>query len=416
MHSNANQTHHAPDALAHAQRIQSDFAPQLIAWQRQHGRHNLPWQQNKTPYRVWVSEIMLQQTQVATVIGYYQRFLNRFPDVHSLANASESDVLNLWAGLGYYTRARNLWRCAQTVAQEHGGVFPNTAQSLTTLPGIGPSTAAAIASICFGRRISILDANVQRVLSRIFHVCSPIDTAATKRQLATLAEILLPSTSQCSATADTMPTYTQALMDLGAGTCTSKRPNCTHCPIRAHCLAEQHGTPANLPIKKRKTQKQHATWHFLWLENTDDQRTLLEQRTPTNAASSPTPHQIPPPTPPIWHGNIWKGLWSFIQHDGALDQWLAEHDAPSCTQHRITHILSHKKLDLHITHLTANQTWLAKHEQSLLSRLNSPTARWLTPQELTNAGLPAPFQKLLSTPSRKRKTTKKQQTTPKNKK
>ncbi|MEY2633185.1 MAG: A/G-specific adenine glycosylase, partial [Pseudomonadota bacterium] len=192
------------------------FAPRLLAWQRQHGRHDLPWQQNRDPYCIWLSEIMLQQTQVSTVLPYYLRFLARFPDVASLAAAELDAVLGLWAGLGYYARARNLHRCAQAVMHQHGGRFPVDALTLATLPGIGRSTAAAIAAFAVGERSAILDGNVKRVLCRHFAIEGFPGSKAVENQLWALATQLLPDSAA-------MPTYTQALMDLGATCCTRRK-------------------------------------------------------------------------------------------------------------------------------------------------------------------------------------------------
>ena len=188
-----------------------DVATRVVRWQEIHGRHHLPWQQTRDPYRVWLSEIMLQQTQVSTVLGYYARFLERFPDVIALAHAPSDDVMALWSGLGYYSRARNLHRCAQAVVSDHGGSFPRTAQTLATLPGIGRSTAGAIAAFCFAERTPILDANVRRVLTRVLGFDADLAVARNERMLWTHAQALLPSVDIDFA----MPRYTQGLMDLG---------------------------------------------------------------------------------------------------------------------------------------------------------------------------------------------------------
>lgn len=194
----------------------SEFATRLTAWQREHGRHDLPWQGGTDPYRIWLSEIMLQQTQVETVIPYYQRFLARFPDVAALAAAPVEDVMTLWSGLGYYARARNLHRAAQRIMSDHGGRFPTTAAEISTLPGVGRSTAAAIAAFAFGERGAILDGNVKRVLSRIFGVDGFPGEKAVENRLWTLAESLLPERD--------IGRYIQAQMDLGATLCTRARP------------------------------------------------------------------------------------------------------------------------------------------------------------------------------------------------
>ena len=193
------------------------FAASVLRWHAKHGRHDLPWSATRDPYRVWLSEVMLQQTQVATVLPHYARFLAAFPEVHALAAARQADVLKLWAGLGYYARARNLHACARAVVKEHAGRFPRDAAALATLPGIGRSTAAAIAAFCFGERVAILDGNVKRVLARHFGIEGFPGAAKTERVLWALATSLLPA-------AEKMPAYTQALMDLGATVCTRRAP------------------------------------------------------------------------------------------------------------------------------------------------------------------------------------------------
>lgn len=237
------------------------FAPRLIAWQRVAGRHGLPWQGTRDPYRVWLSEIMLQQTQVSTVLRYFGRFLERFPDVASLAAAPIDDVMAHWSGLGYYSRARHLHRCAQAVVADHGGRFPATAEQLQTLPGIGASTAAAIASFCHGERVSILDGNVRRVLSRLVAFDGDLAEAGPQRALWQVAQALLP---EQPAPAD-MTAYTQGLMDLGATVCTRTRPRCPDCPVHDLCAARQQGATDRYPVKTRRTARRFERWWLLLL-------------------------------------------------------------------------------------------------------------------------------------------------------
>ena len=246
----------------------ADFADDLIAWHERSGRHDLPWQTTPVdPYRVWLSEIMLQQTQVATVIPYFHRFLARFPTLEDLARASEQEVLALWAGLGYYQRGRNLLRCAQTVVQEHQGRFPSCAQALEKLPGIGRSTAAAIASTVFQERVAILDGNVQRVLARLTCTDAPWGSPALHQALWPRAQERLPRE------AASMPAYTQAIMDLGAMICRVRQPLCDQCPVQLHCSAHREQRVAEFPrpkIKKSVPTRQ-AYWavlmsqHHVWL-------------------------------------------------------------------------------------------------------------------------------------------------------
>ena len=248
--------------------VDAQFSAQIIAWQKTSGRHALPWQNTQDPYRIWLSEIMLQQTQVAAVIPYYQKFLTRFPSVHALANAPSEAVMALWSGLGYYTRARNLHRCAQRVVAEYGGIFPSDPLLLVALPGIGRSTAAAIAAFAFGVRAAILDGNVKRVFCRVFGVAGypgskPIEDALWQR-----AEALLPATH--------LAAYTQGLMDLGATLCTRSQPACVRCPLAARCVALATGQVHVLP--ERMPKKITPVRQTAMLVIVNRAQVLLEQR------------------------------------------------------------------------------------------------------------------------------------------
>ncbi len=246
------------------------FAAAIVAWQKRHGRHDLPWQKTRDAYRVWLSEIMLQQTQVATVIPYYARFLERFPSVDALARAPQEAVLESWAGLGYYARARNLHRCAQVIVAEHGGRFPRSAAAIAQLPGIGRSTAAAIAAFAFGERAAIHDGNVNRVLARCFAIEGAPSAAQTERQMWSLAESLLP--------AHDIESYTQGLMDLGATLCSRHQPRCAQCPLAAQCVAQASGRQAELPVARpTKTLPERRTTLLVLC---DGERVLLERRPP----------------------------------------------------------------------------------------------------------------------------------------
>jgi A/G-specific adenine glycosylase len=250
---------------------QPPFTERLIAWQKAAGRHDLPWQNTRAPYRIWLSEIMLQQTQVATVIPYYQRFLTRFPDVATLAAAPVEAVIEHWAGLGYYARARNLHRCAQQVVAAHGGIFPADPLRLAELPGIGRSTAAAIAAFAYGRRAAILDGNVKRVLCRQFGIEGFPGATAVERELWRLAESLLPESG--------IEAYTQGLMDLGATLCTRSRPRCGYCPQAADCVACRDGRQAELPQAKPRKAVPERSSSFVLIS--DGRRLLLERRPPS---------------------------------------------------------------------------------------------------------------------------------------
>ncbi len=263
--------HRAGSATATAGTLADpSFSRALVFWQKRHGRHQLPWQQTRDAYRIWLSEIMLQQTQVTTVIPYYARFLDRFPDVQALAAAPVGEVMALWAGLGYYTRARNLHRCAQAVVERHGGSFPREVELLADLPGIGPSTAAAIAAFAYGVRAAILDGNVKRVFCRVFGIegfpgQSQVDKALWQR-----AAALLPDKD--------IEAYTQGLMDLGATVCTRSRPNCDACPMQTRCVARETGRTAELPAKKPKKAVPEKSTVMLVVLHKDE--VLLEQRPP----------------------------------------------------------------------------------------------------------------------------------------
>ncbi len=261
------------------------FAQRLIAWQRRHGRHGLPWQGTTDPYRIWLSEIMLQQTQVAAVIPYYRRFVQRFPDVQTLAGASQDEVLTYWSGLGYYARGRNLHAAAQQLVQCHGGRFPRTAREIEALPGIGRSTASAIAAFAFGERTAILDGNVKRVLARYHGVAGWPGEAAVQARLWQLAEKLLPSRQ--------VEAYTQGLMDLGATVCTRAKPSCGACPVGAGCIARRKGLSQTIPAPRPRQAlpRRQATWLVLVFQN----EILLERRPPSG---------------------IWGGLWAFPEAHG----------------------------------------------------------------------------------------------------
>jgi len=245
------------------------FAERLLDWFDRHGRNHLPWQQARTPYRIWVSEIMLQQTQVATVIPYYERFMARFPDVASLAAADLDEVLHLWTGLGYYARGRNLHQAARVVMDRHAGQFPDDVDGLAELPGIGRSTAGAIAAIAFGRRAAILDGNVKRVLARFHAVPGHAGETATSRTLWQHAQVHTPDRR--------VGDYTQAIMDLGATLCSRTRPRCTECPVASRCTALALESVLEYPGRRPKRDKPiRAARMFLVID--PDGRCLLEQR------------------------------------------------------------------------------------------------------------------------------------------
>ena len=343
-----------------------DFAVRLTRWQQQHGRHDLPWQNTRNAYCVWLSEIMLQQTQVITVIPYFQRFLQRFPDVFSLAAASQQEVMALWSGLGYYSRARNLHRCAQQIVAEYGGTFPSDPALLAQLPGIGRSTAAAIAVFSFGVRAAILDGNVKRVLCRVFGIDGYPATKTVETALWQKAESLLPPTHPES--------YTQGLMDLGATVCTRSKPTCATCPLAQQCIALTTGRVAELP--QRKPKKAMPEKQVSMLVIIDAGQVLLQPR-------------------PEY--GIWGGLWSLPEVESneiaAIGQVAAQFG-------KIAHCQPLPPFSHTFTHfrLRVSPWQVHLHQRVLLAA--QPDHVWHDIDRLGEAPLPAPVRKLLLTLSR----------------
>ena len=340
----------------------ASFAPALLAWHAAHGRHDLPWQRNPTPYRVWISEIMLQQTQVATVIGYYDRFMARFPDLSSLAAAPLDEVLHLWSGLGYYSRARNLHRTAQRVVADFGGELPGDAETLATLPGIGRSTAAAIRALSSGERGVILDGNVRRVLARVFGVAGPATPSAVERRLWTLADECTPQRE--------VAVYTQAIMDLGATVCVRRRPLCPACPLASRCSARrtgrQHEIPAPRPRAVRRTRAV-----VMLLAQLRDGSVLLERRA---------------------ERGIWGGLWTppqFPSADAArlyAATRLVDAEVEPQSRTVLRHGFSH--FELEISPLLARcEGWSGV--------MDGPPMLWYKPSAPEPLGLPAPVAALI---------------------
>lgn len=328
------------------------LAQRVVRWQREHGRHDLPWQNTRDPYRVWLSEIMLQQTQVVAVIPYYQRFLARFPEIDALAAASEEQVLELWSGLGYYARGRNLLRAAREVASR--GAFPDSVEGIRALPGVGPSTAAAIAAFAFGRRAAILDGNVKRVLAR----CHGVEG---ERAQWALAEKLLPARG--------IERYTQALMDLGATVCTRTKPVCERCPVAADCVARRDGRIAELPTprKRKPLPMRYATWLVLVHRGA----VLLERRPGSG---------------------IWGGLWVFpeaVSTDIRL----------FCRTNYSVEIAKTRKLPLvehGFTHFRLKLQPILCPVARILPRAEAPGRTWLNLLDGGRAAVPAPVRVLLS--------------------
>ena len=350
-----------------------DFFERLVAWQRQHGRHGLPWQGTRDPYRVWLSEIMLQQTQVSTVLDYYPRFLQRFPDLKALAQAAQDEVLALWSGLGYYSRARHLHRCAQVVVDQHGGRFPSSLSGLQALPGIGRSTAAAIAAFCFGERVSILDGNVRRVLSRLLAFEGDLAEVAQERRLWDLAQGLLPPV----ASHDDMSAYTQGLMDLGAGLCARSRPRCEACPVAALCLARSQERVADFPVRTRRLKRQTFEWWWLVWRRPDG-AIWLQQRPGTG---------------------IWAGLHclpTFASREEGL-AWLAQHQAGTGGWQEldtVRHVLTHR--DLVLRPLRLDRPGSTCEAMEATETASGRSGLWVrTHADLLTVGVPAPLRTLL---------------------
>jgi A/G-specific adenine glycosylase len=342
--------------------LPAGFATRVVRWQRTHGRNELPWQNTRDPYRVWLSEIMLQQTQVATVLDYYARFLVRFPDVRSLAQSDIDDVLGLWSGLGYYTRARNLHACARQVVSAHGGEFPRDAQLLQTLPGIGRSTAAAIASFCFGERVAILDGNVKRVLTRVLGFDADLANAASEKQLWAHATELLPR----RAIAESMPRYTQGLMDLGATVCTSRSPSCLLCPVQDLCVARGEGACEDYPVKSRKLKRSAQSLWLLFARSRSG--SIWLERRPASG--------------------IWGGLYCppvFESREALAAALPADTHGTLREETPFVHVLTHKDLHLHPVSASLPKAVLA-----------GATGSWFGQSEWPSLGLPAPVRKLLA--------------------
>ena len=341
-----------------------EFSARVIEWQRLHGRNTLPWQNTRDPYRVWLSEIMLQQTQVGTVLLFFERFLKRFANVRALAAAPLDDVFALWSGLGYYSRARNLHRCAQAVVTEHRGQFPRSSVVLDTLPGIGRSTAAAIAAFCFGERVAILDGNVKRVLTRVLGFEGDLAEAAQERALWEQATRLLPE--------DGIERYTQGLMDLGATVCLQRSPSCLLCPARSLCVAASTQTQQRFPVKTRKLKRGKREHLWLWLHWRD--QVWLVQRPPTG---------------------VWASLWSLPEFDSmaafeaAHSHWPGEAQALPSFRHTLTHL----DWTLHPLRWTLPERTSATRVAELVRAW--PSGRWFTQEAALAAGLPAPLRKLL---------------------
>lgn len=346
----------------------TDFSTHIIHWHNQHGRHHLPWQ-GADAYRVWLSEIMLQQTQVATVIPYYQRFVARFPAICDIAAAGEEDVLAYWSGLGYYSRGRNLHKAARQIMQQHGGIFPHVFADILALPGIGRSTAAAISALAFHQRQAILDGNVKRVLARYCAIEGYTSDKKIEEQLWQQAELLLPKNN--------IAAYTQGLMDFGATICTRSKPQCTRCPLQKNCAAFQRQRVANLPTPR--TRKILPEKHSAMLLLLNENEILLEKRVGSG---------------------IWGGLWCLPEISGRMSEVHNTKNVNAhCVQHfglgskqtyetlsAFTHTFTHFKL--HITPLLMN---LSRKP----TQINEPGKLWINLEDALGAAIPTPVRKII---------------------
>ncbi len=342
------------------------FSRAVLTWFKQHGRHDLPWQVDRDPYRIWVSEIMLQQTQVATVIPFFNRFLKRFPDVRSLAKARVDTVLHHWTGLGYYARARNLHRAAQIIQREHAGSFPACFDDVLALPGIGKSTAGAILSLAFHQSHPILDGNVRRVLTRFYAISGDVSSVKGQEKLWSLIQNLVPSKG------DSAAAFNQAMMDIGATVCIRRKPKCLACPIRSHCKARALGSADRLPTpRKSRVRPRRMITMVILFDPTG--RVLLERR-PSKG--------------------VWGGLWSFPECvlDADIEKWCESALGVNATLRRalpnIEHGLTHFILEIHPALLTVS----ARDSDKLCIR----DREWIRPEAVGKKGLPVPVKNILN--------------------
>jgi A/G-specific adenine glycosylase len=350
----------------------NSFAEKMIRWHERHGRHHLPWQNTHDPYPIWLSEIMLQQTQVAIVIPYYLRFLQHFPDIKSLASASLDEVLAQWSGLGYYSRGRNLHRAARLVADNHNGIFPREVEVIQQLPGIGRSTAAAIAVFAYGARCAILDGNVKRILARCFGIEGYPGERQTEVLLWQTAQELLPEQSEKCIDGG-IEVYTQALMDLGSTVCVRFKPKCASCPLQQDCIAFRDNAVGRLPAPRPRKPMPERETVFLLL--TAHGKILLEKR-PARG--------------------IWGGLWSLPQmpvSENAREYCAARFGmgvTPLPQMPLLVHTFTHFRLKIYPQPLQVDSLFAPK-EGSVADEV-----RWITFPDALKAAIPAPVNKLLN--------------------
>ena len=332
----------------------NQFSKKIIDWQKKQGRNNLPWQK-KSAYEVWISEIMLQQTQVETVIPYYEKFISTFPEIKTLAESSEDQVMSLWSGLGYYSRARNIHKSAKIIFEKFKGEFPKNFESLIELPGIGPSTAGAILSLAFELPGVILDGNVKRVIARFKNISNPIDNNETQKELKSFAEALLPKNS--------FRDYSQGIMDLGSLLCRPKTPSCHLCPVRKNCLAFKFETQEKIPFKNppRPKKEKKVDWLLIFSKN----KVLLKRNK---------------------NNGIWKNLWLFPSKDVLSQDNLCllekKEDLPD-----IVHNLSHQKLKI--------STMKYKIENKDRLKIDRSCSVWVSKADSVKMGMPKPIKEII---------------------
>jgi A/G-specific adenine glycosylase len=340
----------------------SAFAHAIIRWQRVHGRHDLPWQGTRDPYAIWLAEVMLQQTQAATVAPYYRRFRATFPTIASLAAASEDDVLRQWSGLGYYSRARNLHRAARLILKDHDGKFPRALEEITRLPGIGRSTAAAIAAFAYGVPAPILDGNVKRVLARHFVIDGSPAKQMVEMRLWRLAQLLVPRHG--------IESYIQGLMDLGATVCVRRSPRCGRCPVRGTCGAYAADRVGELPLPRPRGTGPTRHTTMLVLLHGDD--VLLERR------------------PPV---GVWGGLWSLPELDAGIDPTSAAAHRFGC---EVARVVKFARVRHGFTHFTLDITALAATVSRVAPSAAHPGCAWLSLEDALGAAVPAPVRRILA--------------------
>ena len=338
----------------------SVLSTNLIKWHKRFGRKDLPWQLQTNPYKVWVSEVMLQQTQVQTVIPYFLRFMERYPDIESLANSNEDEVLSYWSGLGYYSRGRNLLKTARMLKAENDSVMPKSSEELQLLPGIGRSTAGAILSLGFKVKAPILDGNAKRVLVRYFFIRDSIDLTSTSKKLWKVAEDNLPD-KECDI-------YTQAIMDVGALICKRTNPECPECPLNKNCLALKKNKQQSLPARSPKKEKPIKKVHWLIVQNMAGEF-LLENRTAKG---------------------VWEGLWAFLEfeEESARQEYIKHLPKDYVVldeNNKLKHTFSHYKLDINLLSI--------KLKQNIQNFDNNKV--WFNTEELKSVGLPSPVSKIL---------------------